>query len=179
MSESISAIDLAEILNVSRQYIYRSGRSGWTSQEVRDHADQIIKQAKEDARAIKQRLKEYERSLGMSELAEYEITDADHTRFMSNVSVKSAAECWEWKAGKAAHGYGQFRFRHKQLGAHRFMYWLHTGEFPADGYVCHTCDNPGCVNPNHLYLGDHRSNMDDRVGKGYDMTNRNEATPAD
>ena len=176
MNEKISAIDLAEILGVTRQYIYKSDREDWGPQDIRAHADDLVQAAKNDAKAIKLRLREYMRTRDAPEITAYKITEADKKRFMKKVAVAGDNDCWEWKAGKAAHGYGQFRFRHKQLGAHRFMYWLKHGEYPGEGYVCHTCDNPGCVNPNHLYLGDHLSNMEDRVGKGYDMSNRIKAT---
>ena len=50
--------------------------------------------------------------------------------------------------------------------AHRFSWELHFGEVPPDQIVCHTCDNPRCVRPDHLFLGDHKINSDDKFKKG-------------
>lgn len=72
--------------------------------------------------------------------------------------------CWEWTASKCC-GYGQFRAL-GEYGAHRVMYrWL-IGGIPEGLYVLHKCDNPGCVNPEHLEIGTHQDNMDDRSERG-------------
>lgn len=74
--------------------------------------------------------------------------------------------CWEWNAGKGGHGYGVFVIIGKNQYAHRVAYQLYVGEIPASLYVCHHCDNPGCVNPAHLFLGTHNDNMRDCKNKG-------------
>jgi hypothetical protein len=73
--------------------------------------------------------------------------------------------CWEWQANKV-HGYGRIRFHGKSIGAHRLSYLLNCEEIPDGLDVLHTCDNPGCVNPKHLFLGTHTQNMQDMIQKG-------------
>lgn len=52
------------------------------------------------------------------------------------------------------------------MGAHRYAFEVHVGPIPQGLYVCHTCDNRRCINPEHLFLGTHQDNMDDRERKG-------------
>lgn len=60
-------------------------------------------------------------------------------------------------------GYGRFRAHGRKVGAHRFSLELEGIDIPSGMYVLHTCDNPACVNPDHLYLGDQVQNMVDRT----------------
>ena len=80
--------------------------------------------------------------------------------------------CWEWlgakygkRRGKAR--YGVMKVKKKMIPAHRLSWELHNGtEIPAGLLVCHSCDNPGCVNPDHLWLGTDRDNTMDAINKG-------------
>lgn len=82
--------------------------------------------------------------------------------------------CWIWNGKMAGNGYGQFLINYKGKYAHRFSYELHKGEIPKGLCVCHTCDNPPCVNPNHLWLGTRKQNSQDMTRKGRHVNNRGE-----
>lgn len=85
-------------------------------------------------------------------------------RFWSKVD--KSGDCWEWQAYKDRDGYGQFTFNKRDTGAHRVSYILEHGEIPEGSCVCHTCDNPGCVKPEHLFAASQGENMRDKTEKG-------------
>lgn len=77
--------------------------------------------------------------------------------------------CWEWlkgRGGRQGQRYGHISINGKHRIASHISYELHKGEIPKGKMICHTCDNPGCVNPEHLFLGTHQDNMDDMNRKG-------------
>ena len=75
--------------------------------------------------------------------------------------------CWLWTAGTTPHGYGQFYPRHGEMViAHRYSWELVNGPFPDDKQGLHRCDNPPCVNPEHVWPGTQTDNMRDCVEKG-------------
>lgn len=95
--------------------------------------------------------------------------DADLLKERFNAKWKEAPNgCWEWTASVAGKGYGQFRIpgTRRNAYAHRLSYELNIGPIPDGMMVCHRCDNPKCVNPEHLFLGDATVNLTDMAEKG-------------
>ena len=85
--------------------------------------------------------------------------------------VVKGDSCWTWLGQKDRNnGYGTFSVlingKSKNIKAHRFSWTLFNGEIPAGLWVLHKCDNPQCTNPDHLFLGDRKKNMDDAAEKG-------------
>jgi len=85
--------------------------------------------------------------------------------------VRKSDECWEWIGGKDRDGYGIFTIKldskkRKATRAPRVAWILTNGEIASRMCVCHKCDNPGCVNPDHLFLGSAADNNLDKIRKG-------------
>jgi hypothetical protein len=80
--------------------------------------------------------------------------------------VDAASGCWEWNRGKSPIGYGNTRYNGRGCSAHRAYYAHYVGPIPAGSVVMHSCDNPSCVNPEHLVLGLPRDNSQDMQAKG-------------
>ena len=86
------------------------------------------------------------------------------TRFWSRVNKDG--DCWLWAGALQPTGYGKVYFEGVMHGAHRIAWRITHGPIPDGLCVCHRCDNPTCVNPEHLFLGTQRQNMSDMVRKG-------------
>ena len=81
--------------------------------------------------------------------------------------VRKTDGCWEWLGNFDRYGYPLFSAAHIGIiRAHRYSYHIHNGAIPEKLFVCHHCDNPGCTNPDHLFLGTAADNFDDMVSKG-------------
>ncbi len=77
--------------------------------------------------------------------------------------------CWLWTgatAGARNHFYGVLTLKSKMQYAHRVSWEFHRGTIPAGLFVCHKCDTPSCINPDHLFLGSPRDNVQDSITKG-------------
>jgi hypothetical protein len=94
-------------------------------------------------------------------------------RFWPKVDKRGPDGCWPWKASKHNFGYGKFYVGVRADGralivdAHRYSWELaHKRAVPRGKLVTHSCDNPACVNPGHLAIGDHKSNTRDVSVRG-------------
>lgn len=79
--------------------------------------------------------------------------------------VDRSETCWLWQAATDRYGYGASCHNGRQIKAHRLAYLLFVDNIPSGQAVCHTCDNPACVRPDHLFLGSVRDNNTDRARK--------------
>lgn len=93
------------------------------------------------------------------------LSEKDKERITSQIENKGPDECWEW-TGNKARGYGQIMVGGKVHKAHRLAYFIAHGAFDWSMFVCHTCDNPSCCNPSHLFLGTCSDNFQDMLKKG-------------
>jgi len=110
--------------------------------------------------------------------------DATHARFWSRVDrsgpVVSAAlgQCWTWTGQLRANGYGRASYYGHCTGAHRVAWQLTHGPLmSSDVVVCHRCDNPSCVRPDHLFIGSSGDNVRDMVAKGRARVPHGEDSP--
>ena len=95
-------------------------------------------------------------------------------RFWDKVNKIVQSDCWEWTAYRNRDGYGQFKMDNRMKKSHRVAWELVNGPIPDGICVLHHCDNPGCVNPSHLFLGTHADNAQDRNSKGRQASHKGE-----
>ena len=81
-------------------------------------------------------------------------------------SINKTDYCWIWTGSMQTNGYGRIFYDGKDHKAHRVSYELNIGHIPKGMIICHKCDNPSCVNPDHLFLGTNQDNSIDMVQKG-------------
>lgn len=87
--------------------------------------------------------------------------------------------CWLWIGSLNRAGYGTGCVKSRALLAHRFSWTAYVGPIPDGMLICHKCDTPACVNPAHLFLGDHMDNMRDAAQKGRSARLIKDSIPAE
>ncbi len=94
--------------------------------------------------------------------------DTDHLaqRLANGISVSGKSGCWEWQKARNNFGYGTLTINGRTRYAHRLSYELNKGQIPAGLHVMHDCDNPACINPDHLSVGTRSKNMADCHARG-------------
>lgn len=93
-----------------------------------------------------------------------ELSHMDVVRFLSHVDL--SGDCWEWQRATDRDGYGLFKLNKRMRFAHRVAYVIENGDLDPNLLVCHSCDNPPCVNPQHLWTGSNKDNQRDKSVKG-------------
>jgi hypothetical protein len=88
-----------------------------------------------------------------------------HDRLISRI-VCAGSECWHWVGVRSDFGYGRMTYEGRTQAAHRLSYRAFVGEIPDGFSVLHRCDNPSCINPDHLWLGTYADNRRDCQDKG-------------
>ena len=94
--------------------------------------------------------------------------------FWNKVQVSTENNCWSWLGSRVSLGYGHKKWNgHIEL-THRISWIIAYGSIPDELLVLHSCDNPSCVRPDHLFLGTNQDNIDDKVAKGRQAHNKGE-----
>jgi len=107
----------------------------------------------------------------MAEPISIHLSETVKARFWAKVEQREPNECWCWKSRTDKDGYGHFRLsgkraQYQRVRAHRVALVIGTGEDHPDLLALHSCDNPSCVNPNHLRWGTQSHNMQDAIRRG-------------
>ena len=94
-------------------------------------------------------------------------------RFWKNVDKFNLGGCWNWMGYKDPNGYGKISVDRTAKLAHRVSYELTQGNLDKKLLLCHKCDNPSCVNPDHLFVGTHKDNSQDMIRKNRGCSGEN------
>ena len=106
----------------------------------------------------------FKNGLDLTEKTNAEMTPEE--RIKTNIDIDNDSNCWNWMGAKACHGYGAITYNNKCQRVHRLSYVTFVGAIPDNLSVLHKCDNKLCCNPEHLFLGTQKDNMQDMYKKG-------------
>ena len=106
------------------------------------------------------------------------ITERDKVRFYDRICPEPNTGCWLWIGAPDSFGYGQIEINGASYRTHRLSWMIHRGEITKGLVVCHRCDTPACVNPDHLFLGTHGDNVRDMHKKGRNRPATKRCDPA-
>jgi hypothetical protein len=96
-----------------------------------------------------------------------QLTPNEILKFQGKVDRRQPDECWPWTGTRNDKGYGRARARGRQYPAAQIAWSIQNGVmFPVGKMACHSCDNPPCCNPKHIWVGTHDDNMADAAAKG-------------
>ena len=87
-------------------------------------------------------------------------------RVLARIEIQEESDCWFWAGSANPQGYGHLSLRGQTWQATHLSYLVWKGPVPDGKMVLHTCDTPRCVNPEHLFLGNHKDNAKDMAAKG-------------
>jgi hypothetical protein len=96
---------------------------------------------------------------------EMDLNDSAIARFLTYIEVREENECWPWRSAEID-GYGVLRVAGRNIKATHIALWLERGETANGRIACHSCDNPPCCNPKHIWFGTIKQNAEDSVAKG-------------
>lgn len=106
----------------------------------------------------------FKRGSDINKKSSYEMSLKE--RLLSFCVIDEKTKCWNWSGSKNRKGYGALSIKNKHSIAHRESYKVFKGKIPNGMHVCHSCDNPSCINPDHLWLGTNKDNNNDKMEKG-------------
>lgn len=86
-------------------------------------------------------------------------------RLLKGYEEDQTTGCWNWIKYRDRDGYGNIAVKSKPMQAHRASYQVFVGPLEPSLFICHTCDNPSCINPDHLYQGTHKQNQKDKQNR--------------
>lgn len=109
------------------------------------------------------------------------LRDTATERFWAKVQKGAPDECWEWRASRmpGPRPYGRHSWNGQTMYAHRIALSLTDGDWSNERFVCHSCDNPPCCNPFHLWRGSQRDNLQDMSNKGRNSISGNAGRPGE
>ena len=90
--------------------------------------------------------------------------------------VQKTESCWPWIGARHRNGYGAMNYSGRIMRVHRISWLINNGAIPEGKQILHTCDNPLCVNPDHLFVGTNSDNMADKVRKGRQAKGENQGS---